>query len=155
MELAEILPEKAVIACSGIKSKRELLEVLAARAAELTGQDGDAIFEALNQREQLGSTGLGNGIAVPHGKFAGLGDVVAVFARLDHAVDFDALDDEPVDIAVMLLAPMGAGADHLKALAKVARVLRTESLVEDLRRTSDPAELHAILSRPLASTQAA
>ena len=155
MELADILSEESVIACIGLKTKQEVLQRLAEHAAMATGGDPAAIFEAVWDRESLGSTGLGNGIAIPHGKLPGAPSVVAVFARLDHAVDFEAVDDQPVDLLMLLLAPMGAGADHLKALARVARVLRSESVVDDLRRTDDPAQLYAILTRPLAITRAA
>ncbi|MGV3651555.1 MAG: PTS sugar transporter subunit IIA [Devosia sp.] len=155
MELAEILSEEAVIVCSGVKSKTDVLKKLSDCAAHVTGHDAATIFDAVNERELLGSTGLGNGIAIPHGKFVGLSTVTAVFARLEPAVEFEAVDDQPVDIVVMLLAPLGAGADHLKALARVARILRTESVVARLRRTTDEAELHRILTQPLPSTQAA
>jgi PTS system nitrogen regulatory IIA component len=121
----------------------------------LTGQPAAEIFEALNDRESLGSTGLGNGIAVPHGKYAPLKGVMAVFMRLPSPVDFESVDDQPVDIVMMLLAPMGAGADHLKALARVARVLRTDSVADALRHSSDPATLYRILTQPLESTKAA
>ena len=155
MELADILPEKAVIASAHVKNKAELLELLAQRTAEIAQVDAEAVRDALDQREQLGSTGLGNGIAIPHGKFAGLDHVVAVFARLDEPIEFDAVDDQPVDLVMMLLAPMGAGADHLKALARVARVLRTDSVAESLRHAGDPARLYAILTQPLEATKAA
>lgn len=155
MELADILTEESVIVCMGLKTKREVLEKLAEQAAKLANQDAATVLKALTGREALGSTGLGNGIAIPHGKFAGLRGVVAVFARLDEPVDFDAVDDQPVDLVMMLLAPMGAGADHLKALARVARVLRTESVVDDLRRTFDTEKLYSILTQPVASHQAA
>lgn len=155
MELADILTEGSVIVCTGLNSKREVLEKLAEHAAEMTGQPAGAVLEALTDREALGSTGLGNGIAIPHGKFPGLSGVTAVFARLDKPVDFDAVDDQPVDLVMMLLAPLGAGADHLKALARVARVLRTESVVDQLRRTVDPQKLYAMLTRPVAAHQAA
>jgi PTS system nitrogen regulatory IIA component len=155
MELADILSEGSVLACDKVKDKAELLEILAEHAAKVTGQDAQTIYEALSGREALGSTGLGNGIAIPHGKLAGLKSVVAVFARLAQPVEFDSVDDQPVDLIVMLLAPTGAGADHLKALARVARLLRTESLVEGLRHCSDPARLHAILTAPLPSQNAA
>jgi nitrogen PTS system EIIA component len=146
MELGDILSEESVVACSGIRDKQQLLETLSRHAAGLTGQDPAAILEALAAREELGSTGLGNGIAIPHGKFAGIGRVMAVFARLSEPVDFDAVDDQPVDLVMMLLAPMGAGADHLKALARVARLLRTESVVEQLRAADDPKKLYEILT---------
>ena len=131
MELTDILSEESVFVCRNLKTKRDVLHRLAEQAAKITGHDAAGIFEALNDREALGSTGLGNGIAIPHGRFSGLTGVTAVFARLMHPVDFDAMDDQPVDLVVMLLAPPGAGADHLKALAKVARMLRTESAAFD------------------------
>ena len=155
MELADILSEESVIVCSGLKTKREVLERLSEQAAKVTGQDARAVFEAVYDREVLGSTGLGNGIAIPHGKFAGIAGVTAVFAKLSEPVDFDSVDDQPVDLLMLLLAPMGAGADHLKALARVARILRTETVVDSLRRSSDAAKIHEILTRPLAITQAA
>ena len=155
MELAEILAERAVLYCSGVKSKRELFELLAERAGEVTGVPSNDILTAISDREALGSTGLGNGIAVPHGKISGLAGVSAVFARLDQPIDFDAVDDQPVDLVMMLLAPTGAGADHLKALSKVARLLRTESVVEELRRLDDPEKLRALLTAPMPESYAA
>ena len=155
MELVDILSEESVLFCTGTKSKTTLLERLAAHAAEVAGQDAKAVLEALVEREALGSTGLGNGIAVPHGKFPGLKRVTAVFARLDEPVEFDAVDDMPVDLVMMLLAPLGAGAEHLKALSRVARLLRTEALVDDLRRTTDPKELYRMLTAPVAAHYAA
>ncbi|WP_421761401.1 PTS sugar transporter subunit IIA [Devosia sp.] len=155
MELADILSEESVLVCSGLKTKLEVLRTLSERAARVTGERADAIFAAVNDREELGSTGLGNGIAIPHGKFSGIKGVTALFARLDQPVEFDSVDDRPVDLLMLLLAPMGAGADHLKALARVARILRTESVVEQLRSTDDVARLYAILTQKLAITQAA
>jgi PTS system nitrogen regulatory IIA component len=155
MELADILSEESVLVCSGLKTKLEVLRTLSERAARVTGESADAIFAAVNDREELGSTGLGNGIAIPHGKFSGIKGVTALFARLDQPVEFDSVDDRPVDLLMLLLAPMGAGADHLKALARVARILRTESVVEQLRSTDDVARLYAILTQKLAITQAA
>ena len=155
MELADILAEESVFVCTDIATKRDVLEKLADKVAALTGHPAAEVFEALNDRESLGSTGLGNGIAVPHGKYAALKGVMAVFMKLTRPVDFEAVDDQPVDIVMMLLAPMGAGADHLKALARVARVLRTDSIAEALRRTDDPERLYAILTQPLATVQAA
>ncbi|MHA6689395.1 PTS sugar transporter subunit IIA [Devosia sp. A449] len=146
MELADILVERAVLCCTGVKTKRQLFEELAERAAELTGHPAAEILEAITSREELGSTGLGNGIAIPHGKIAGLKTVTALVARLDHPIEFDAVDDQPVDIVVMLLAPTGAGADHLKALSRVARLLRTESVVDELRQANDPAHLRAVFT---------
>jgi PTS system nitrogen regulatory IIA component len=149
MELADILSEDSVIVCSESKTKLDVLHRLSEQAAKITGQDAATIFEAVNDREQLGSTGLGNGIAIPHGKFAGLNGVTALFAKLDTPVEFEAVDDQPVDLVMLLLAPMGAGADHLKALARVARILRTDSVVARLRRSKAAEELYSILTQPL------
>lgn len=155
MELADILTEESVVVCSDTKTKREVLQMLAERAAKAAGQPAEVIFEAVNDRESMGSTGLGNGIAIPHGKLAGLDGVTAVFARLSHPIDFDAVDDQPVDLLMLLLAPVGAGADHLKALARVARLLRTEETVEELRQSEDAQQIYRILTRPLPATKAA
>ncbi|SRR5690606_15855009 len=155
MELADILTEHAVLSCTDVTNKRQLFEILAKKAAEITDRSYSDILAALTGREELGSTGLGNGIAIPHGKLMGLNGVTAVFARLDQPIEFDAVDDHPVDLVMMLLAPVGAGADHLKALSRVARLLRTESVVEQLRADTDPARLYAALTAPLEATYAA
>ena len=155
MELADILAERAVLCCTGVKTKRQLFEELAERAAELSGQPAADILGSITSREELGSTGLGNGIAIPHGKIAGLKEVVALFARLDKPIEFDAVDDQPVDLVVMLLAPAGAGADHLKALSRVARLLRTEAVVDQLRQIDDPKQLRAVLTAPFEANYAA
>jgi PTS system nitrogen regulatory IIA component len=155
MNLADILAEHAVLTCTGVSNKRQLFEILAQKAAELTDFPQAQIFATLVGREDLGSTGLGNGIAIPHGKIQGLRGVTAIFARLDQGIDFDSVDDQPVDLVVTLLAPVGAGADHLKALSRFARLLRTESITDELRRETDPMRLHALLTRPVATTYAA
>jgi nitrogen PTS system EIIA component len=155
MELADILAERAVLSCTGVVDKRQLFADLARVAADITGQSDMDIAQTLEAREQLGSTGLGNGIAIPHGKLPGLRGVTAIFARLDTPIEFDAVDDQPVDLVMALLAPVGAGADHLKALSRVARLLRTESVTEQLRTETDPARLHAILTAPVATHYAA
>ena len=155
MELADILAEHAVLTCTGVVNKRQLFEILAQKAAELTDFSEQQILATLMGREELGSTGLGNGIAIPHGKIQGLKGVTAVFARLDSPIDFDSVDDQPVDLVVMLLAPVGAGADHLKALSRVARLLRTETVTDILRTETDPLRLHAILTAPVENTYAA
>lgn len=155
MELSDILSEGSVIVLSEKSSKEQVLHSLADRAAQLIGANAGEVFAAVNEREQLGSTGLGNGIAIPHGRFPGLPAVTAVFARLAEPVDFEAVDDQPVDLVMLLLAPIGAGADHLKALARVARVLRTDQVIDNLRRTTDPARLYEILTLPLTASRAA
>ncbi|WP_338721617.1 PTS IIA-like nitrogen regulatory protein PtsN [Devosia sp. XK-2] len=155
MELADILAKHAVLTCTGVSNKRQIFDILAQKAAELTAFPASQILSTLLGREELGSTGLGNGIAIPHGKIQGLNGVTAVFARLDEPIDFDSVDDQPVDLVVMLLAPVGAGADHLKALSRVARLLRTESVTDQLRAETDPEQLHAILTRPVEGSFAA
>lgn len=149
MELSDILSKECVVACANVASKRQLLQKLADKAAEVTGAKASDIFETLMNRERLGSTGLGNGIAIPHGKLPKLSGVTAVFARLDHAIDFDSIDDQPVDLVMMLLAPEGSGADHLKALARVARLLRTDAMVAQLRASRDPETLYEIITGPV------
>lgn len=155
MELANILAAPSVLVCPDVLSKRQLFELLAKTASEASGHDQSEILAAISEREELGSTGLGNGIAIPHGKIKGLRGVTAVFARLEAPIDFDAMDDQPVDLVMALLAPIGAGADHLKALSRVARLLRTESIVNDLRATRDPRRIHAILTAPVEAINAA
>ena len=146
MQLSRILNARAVLPAVQAGGKKQLLQILAAHAAPLTGLDERAIFDALMQREKLGSTALGGGIAIPHGRFAGLEGVHGVFARLGKPVDFDAPDHRPVDIIFLLMAPEGAGADHLKALARVSRLLRDKALVEKLRATSDRDALYALIT---------
>jgi nitrogen PTS system EIIA component len=155
MELSDILAEESVFYFTGLKTKDELLTRLAAEAAKILDREPIAIHETLAAREALGSTGLGNGIAIPHGKLAGLSRVTALFARLETPIEFDAVDDQPVDLVMTLLAPLGAGADHLKALSRVARLLRTEPIVDDLRRAEDPAKFYAILTAPVTAHKAA
>jgi nitrogen PTS system EIIA component len=134
-----------------VNSKKQLLQELAARAAELSGQSERTILEILQQREKLGSTGVGNGIAIPHGKLAKLDRLFGLFARLDRPIDFEALDDQPVDLVFLLLAPENAGADHLKALARVARLLRDPETARKLRGSRDAEALYTVLALPPAS----
>lgn len=155
MELPDILTEESVLYCTGISSKNDLFARIAQHAGEALQQDPVVVLEALNNREALGSTGLGEGIAIPHGKVPGLTQVMAILVRLDKPIEYEAVDDRPVDIVVALLAPMGAGAEHLKALSRVARALRSEATVEALRATEDPARLYAILTAPQAAHKAA
>ncbi len=126
-------------------SKRQVLRSLAQAAARVTGVDAEVILEALLQRERLGTTGLGGGIAIPHARIPELASFTGFFARLAKPVDFEAVDGEPVDLVFLLLAPEGAGTDHLKALARIARLLREEELCEALRNCEDRAKVHAIL----------
>jgi nitrogen PTS system EIIA component len=154
MALADLIAQNAVLPALKANSKKQLLQEMSAKAAALTGLPEREIFDVILQRERLGSTGVGNGIAIPHGKMPHLDHIVGVFARLEQPVNFEALDDEPVDLVVLLLAPEGAGADHLKALSRIARVMRDGDLVEKMRATDDAASLYAFLSDSQASNAA-
>jgi PTS system nitrogen regulatory IIA component len=147
MALLEFLAPGAVAPALKVNSKKQMLHDLSAHAARLTGLDERAIFEALLQRERLGSTGIGEGIAIPHGKLPTLDRLFGFMARLDKPVAFDSLDGQPVDLVFLLLAPEGAGADHLKALARIARVLRGPGVIERLRATRDADALYAVLTQ--------
>jgi len=146
MPLLDFLDPQAVLPALRVSGKKQALQELASQAARLTGLPDGAIYEALLQRERLGSTGIGEGIAIPHGKLPGLTRIFGLMARLDKPVNFEALDSQPVDVLFLLLAPEGAGADHLKALARVARVLREPGLIERVRATRDAAALYAIMT---------
>jgi len=127
-------------------SKKQLLQEIAERASTLTGLHDRAIFDVLLERERLGSTGIGGGVAIPHGKLDGLKAVVGVFVRLQQPIDFDAVDGRPVDLVFMLLAPAGAGADHLKALARISRLFRDEDMVGRLRGSDTAEAIFALLT---------
>ena len=145
MATIDLVSPNAIIPAMKVNGKKQALQEIAAKAAQLTGQNEKAILEILLQREKLGSTGVGNGVAIPHGKLPKLGNVFGLFARLERPVDFEALDGQPVDLIFLLLAPEGAGADHLKALARVSRLLRDRALVEKLRATEKADALYAWL----------
>jgi len=151
MSLTDLIAPNAVIPALKVTSKKQAIQELAAKAAELTGHNERAIAEILLQREKLGSTGVGNGIAIPHGKLPRLNRLFGLFARLDRAIDFEALDGQPVDLIFLLLAPEAAGADHLKALARVARLLRDPDIAHKLRESGDATALYAVLALQSAS----
>jgi PTS system nitrogen regulatory IIA component len=155
MLLSDFISPDSVTASLKAKSKKQLLQDLSGRAARLTGLSEREIFDVLLQRERLGSTGLGHGIAIPHAKVHGLKRIVGLFARLAEPIDFEAVDGQKVDIVFLLLAPEGAGADHLKALARISRLLREGSAVEKLRACKDAAALYAVLTEDEASSHAA
>ena len=135
----------AVLASVKASGKKALLAELASRSATVFKFDERRLFDRLLERERLGSTGIGGGIAIPHGRLAGIDKPHGLFARLAHPVDFDSIDERPVDVVFLLVAPEGAGADHLKALARVSRLLRDRSLVEKLRATESADALYALL----------
>ncbi|MGQ4274618.1 PTS IIA-like nitrogen regulatory protein PtsN [Terrihabitans sp. B22-R8] len=150
--LSDLLAPGAVLPSLKVTSKKQAIQELSERAAALIGLPEREIYETLLQRERLGSTGVGNGVAIPHGKLAKIDKLFGLFARLEKPIDFDALDSEPVDLIFLLLAPEGSGADHLKALARVARVLRDAPTTQKLRATRDAAALHAVLTQSSGST---
>ncbi len=154
MPLSDFLAPGAVAASLKVHSKKQALQELADYAAELCGVDGREIFDTLLQRERLGSTGIGRGIAIPHGKLAKVNALFGVFARLEKPVDFEALDNEPVDLVFLLIAPEAAGADHLKALARVAPILRDPTVTQKMRATRDPTARYAVLTQPPAASAA-
>jgi PTS system nitrogen regulatory IIA component len=151
MEIEDLITPESVIARLRATSKKQALQELAKRAAEMTGLHERAIFEVLLERERLGTTGVGDGIAIPHGKLPELKRLYGLFARLDTPVDFDAVDDQPVDLIFLLLAPETAGADHLKALARISRLLRDRSICEKLRGADQADAIYALLTDSRAS----
>lgn len=154
MTLEQLIGPEAVAPALRASSKKQLLHELATRAAERLNLDARAVFEALMDRERLGPTAMGRGVAIPHARLPEVTKISGYFARLDKGVDFDAADDQPVDLVFLLLAPESAGADHLRALARVSRLLRDEGRCAKLRATTDASALYAILVENLASDAA-
>jgi len=158
MELHELVTPECVLAKVNVSSKKQLLQELARHAAkhlrscdaEEFTQDQDTcereLLEVLLERERLGSTGVGHGIAIPHGRLDSLKSIHGIFALLEKPVEFDSIDDQPVDMIFLLLAPSNAGAEHLKALAQISRMLRNQGLCERLRGCEDPDALFALLT---------
>jgi PTS system nitrogen regulatory IIA component len=146
MDLSDLVKPDAVLPSLKANSKKQALQALAEKAAEITGVDEREVFETLVQREKLGSTGVGGGIAIPHGKLARLDRIFGLFARLPKPIDFEALDDQPVDLVFLLLAPEAAGADHLKALARIARLFREPGVAGKLRASTDRSALYTVLT---------
>lgn len=145
--MLDLITPHAILPNLKAASKKQALQDMAKRAAELTGQHERAIFDVLLERERLGTTGVGHGIAIPHGKLASLARVHGVFARLERPIDFDAIDEQPVDLIFLLLAPEHAGADHLKALARVSRLLRDHAICEKLRGSDSADAIYALLTQ--------
>jgi PTS system nitrogen regulatory IIA component len=148
MQIVDLLSPDGVVATLKVQGKKQLLQELSARAAALVRIPERRIYETLTERERLGTTGVGQGIAIPHGRLANLEKIVGLFVRLDAPIEYDAVDKQPVDLIFMLLAPEGAGADHLKALARVSRLLRNQAACEKLRAAKSAEALYAILSEP-------
>lgn len=146
MDINDLLTTECVVESLNVASKKQALQEIAKRAAVITGLDERRLFDVLLERERLGSTGVGHGIAIPHGKIAGLDRLHGLFARLEKPIDFESVDDQPVDLIFLLLAPEGAGADHLKALARVSRLLRDRATCDKLRGSDNADALYGLLT---------
>jgi nitrogen PTS system EIIA component len=151
MDFGDLLTIDGVVPQLRAKDKKKALQDLSLKAAEITGLDQREVFDALVQRERLGSTGFGHGIAIPHVKFRALKSIVCVFARLIDPIDYDAPDGEPVDLIFLLLGPEHASGDHLKALARISRLVRDPRALDRLRTTVEKEALFAVLTAPVAS----
>lgn len=147
MSLHDLIEPNAILPSLKVSTRKQALQELSERAAEVSGLPAREIFDALLQRERLGSTGVGGGIAIPHGKLPRVDRMIGLFARLERPIDYESLDGEPVDLIFLLLAPESAGADHLKALSKVARALRDQRLTARLRATRDASGLYLLLTQ--------
>lgn len=154
MEITDILSSDAVFIDLKAGSKKQVLQMLARHAAEQTGLHERTIFETLLERERLGTTGVGEGVAIPHGRIGEIEKIKAIFVRLKDPVDFDAVDGRPVDLLFLLLAPAQAGADHLKALSRISRLLRDRSNCDKLRGAKNTEAVYALLANGGASQAA-
>ncbi len=151
MEISDLISLEAIIPRLKVSSKKQALQELAEHASKLIGQPKALIFDVLLERERLGTTGVGQGVAIPHGKLPTLDRPCGVFAQLSAPIDFDSIDEQPVDLIFLLLAPEAAGADHLKALAKVSRLLRNKQTCEKIRGSDNADAIYALLIEPAAS----
>ena len=145
MEISDFLSEAMIITDLDADNKRQVLEKVAEFAAKECALDKNAVFEAILERENLGSTGYGNGVALPHARIAGLSDMFAVFARLHKAVEYDTLDNKPVDLIALVISPENSGNDHLQALALFSRVLKNENACQKIRMAKNSYEILQVL----------
>lgn len=146
MNLTDLIAPESVVGSLKAVSKKQAIQDLSERVAERFDLPAREVFDQLLQRERLGSTGIGNGIAIPHARLRGIDRIYGAFARLEKPIDFESIDDEPVDLVFLLLAPEGEGADHLKALARIARAMRDQALTSKLRASRDATTLYTLLS---------
>jgi PTS system nitrogen regulatory IIA component len=154
MDIADLLSSDGIVLRGGASSKRQALHAVAEAAATALGLDEGRALEALLEREALGSTGLGSGVAVPHARMKGLDRVCAVFVRLDTPVAYESVDDRPVDLLFALFAPLNAGAEHLRALAAVSRAMRSPELREQLRQARTVDAVRALFVKDVPATAA-
>jgi nitrogen PTS system EIIA component len=155
MQIADLLVPESVYPALKAHDKKQLFQELSVRAGTLVRLPNKRVYETVNEREQLGTTGVGEGIAIPHGRLTEIEKIHGLFARLETPVEYDAIDRQPVDLVFLLLAPEGAGADHLKALARVSRLLRSQTVCDKLRAAASAEELFSILTEPAAKSAAA
>ncbi|MEM7524779.1 MAG: PTS IIA-like nitrogen regulatory protein PtsN [Pseudomonadota bacterium] len=148
MDLKDIIAPEATLVALNATSKKHLMQELAQRAASAYEMDPRVAFDALLERERLGSTGMGRGVAIPHARIESLDKIVGVFARLSKPVDYDAADGEPVDLVFALFAPEDAGANHLRALARISRCLRDASVCAKLRGADEATAIHTVITTP-------
>jgi PTS system nitrogen regulatory IIA component len=154
MLISKILSPAAVRVTGNVTSKKRLFHDLGDLAAQAWKVNAAVVFDGLQERETLGPTGVGHGIALPHARLDEIDRILGVFLRLDRPLDYDSVDRQPVDLVFALLAPRDSGVDHLKALALVSRTMRDQAVVTKLRANSDPAKLYAILTEDRASQAA-
>jgi PTS system nitrogen regulatory IIA component len=147
MEICDLLSTESIVSIVRASSKKQALQELAAHAAKISGENDRAIFDILLERERLGTTGIGRGIAIPHGKLPDLNRLYGVFAKFEQPIDFESVDDQAVDMVFLLLAPENAGADHLKALARISRMFRDPDMCKKLRGAKDNNALCKLLLR--------
>jgi nitrogen PTS system EIIA component len=145
MEICDLLSTESIVSIVRASSKKQALQELAAHASKISGQNDRAIFDILLERERLGTTGIGRGVAIPHGKLPDINRLYGVFAKFEQPVDFDSVDDQAVDMVFLLLAPENAGADHLKALARISRMFRDPDMCKKLRGAKDDNTLCKLL----------
>jgi PTS system nitrogen regulatory IIA component len=155
MNIADILTPHDVICSLVVGSKKQALQELAKHASNITNVPTREIFNTLLQRERLGSTGIGNSIAIPHAKLEGINKIHGVFARLAKPIDFDSADDQQVDLLFLLIVPIGAGADHLKALTRITTLLRNLVLIKKLRAADDSDSIYSLLAEHHTTSNAA
>lgn len=148
MDVSDFLAEDQVIGDLRSTSKKALLQNLSGRLARSLSLNEADVFDALMARERLGSTGVGHGVAIPHARLDGLGKIAGLFARLATPIDFESIDEEPVDLVFLLLAPEDAGSDHLKALSRISRLLRDPNQCAKLRAADNEGALQALLIGP-------
>ena len=145
MEIRDLLSPETVVYTIRATSKKQVLQELASLAATVSGQNQRAIFDVLLERERLGTTGIGRGVAIPHGKLPGLDRLYGVFAKLEKPVDFEAIDNQEIDLVFLLIAPEKAGADHLQALSRISRMFRDFEMCKKLRAANNHKTLHKLL----------